>query len=141
MTASRNLTFDSSFETRRVLAHLRDAVEDTDLGHAEIESRAGFSPGYLSQLFAANIELKITHVLALLAALEIDTAAFFQALFPRQRDTGGVHLPAHHDAASVYGFGIESLASLRQRLERFEDALCDLYDSGVLDESETEPPG
>ncbi len=140
MSATRDLASDAQFETRRIIAILRDAVADADLGHSEVESRAGFSPGYLSQLLAANIELKLSHILAILAALEIDAATFFQASFPQRRDAGDIHLPAHHDAASVYGFGIESLASLRQRLERFEDALCDLCDTGVLGESEKEPP-
>lgn len=110
-------------ETRRLLGHLRDLVLDTDLPHRTIEHRAGLSPGYLAQLFAGNVDLKMAHVLGVLDAIGLPAASFFRALHPVPSAVRGVDLPADEELASVYGFGIESLERLRERLEHFEDAL------------------
>jgi len=129
-------TSDPQRANRHLLKHLRDVIADTGFTHRELEARTGLSRGYLSQLFANNITLKVSHVLLVLDALEIDPGSFFAALYPPPRWVSGVRLPADHDLASVYGFGIEALARVRQRLERCEGALCDLHDTGVFTDEE-----
>ena len=110
-------------ETRRVLARLRETIDDTSYSRREVEQRAGFSPGYLAQLFAENIELKMEHVISILIAAGHEPSRFLRALHPVPADGRRLRLPSDQDVASVYGFGIESLASLRERLDRFEGAL------------------
>ncbi|RMH16031.1 MAG: XRE family transcriptional regulator [Acidobacteria bacterium] len=131
-------TLEPHAETRRVLRHLRDVIEDADMTQRQIESRAGFSRGYLSQLLAQNIDLKYRHVLAVLEAVGIAPATFFARVFPppESRPPRGrpLELPPDHQAANVYGFGIEAVQELRQRLERCEDALVTLHESGVIDD-------
>ncbi len=113
---------------------LRAWVLDSDLPHRQIEGQAGFSPGYLSQVLAGKIELKLVHIFALLEALDRSPAMLFQSLYGEDADQEVIALPDDRDVASVYGIGIESLERLRARLERCEDVLTELPDTVAREE-------
>lgn len=132
---------DPEAENARTLRALRDLVEDSDLGHATIEERAGFRRGYLTQVLGGHIQLKLWQVLAVLAALGSPAHRFFAELYPRRpatapagrpraarppagAPTAAPALPLTRDVLRIYGFGLESLAALRRRLEACEAELA-----------------
>lgn len=124
-------------ETRRALAFLRDLIEDSDLLQREIEDRAGFSRGYLSQLLNGHIDLKVRHLEPLFEALGLLPGHFFGALFPpvrrRVRRAGPrPELKVSKDVIRIYGFGIAEARELRQRLERCEERLEELARSDAV---------
>lgn len=113
----------------RVLRALRDAVEDSDLAYAAIETRAGFERGYLSQLLTGHIELKVHHVFGVLRAIGRRRGAFFAALFPveasavRSSPVFTQALRGGFDVVRVYSAGIDAVEDMRPRLLRCERAL------------------
>jgi len=132
-------------DIRRVLRHLRDLIEDTELTQAEIERRAGLSAGYLGQLLGGRVDLKFRHVLAVLAVLAVPASRFWGAVFPRAHRQlpylSHGHWPAvttqlggQQEVVRLYGFGIESVERLRRRLESCESDLVELLESGLLEE-------
>jgi len=129
-------------ESRRALDAVRRAILASPLSQRRVEKRAGFSRGYLSQLLAGNLDLKLGHLLAMLEALELPPGRFFSGLFPDNRraalaafrarsQRGEVEAP--RDMAALHDLGLESLAALRGRLERCERAIAELEDLGILD--------
>lgn len=124
-------------ETARVLRRLADLVEDSDLRRYEIEDRAGFNKGYLSQLLWGNVELKVWHVHALLGALGRNPAEFFGALFPMPRPpmsaATATGLRVNADVVCIYSLGIEAVESLRARLDVCEQGLRRLLADGLLE--------
>ncbi len=71
-------------EAGRLRAMLRALIRAAGLSNREVERRMGFSThsGYLSRLFHGSRELKVHQVLAILAAVELPPANFFQAAYP-----------------------------------------------------------
>lgn len=115
-------------ETARVLRRLADLVEDSDLRWREIETRAGFSRGYLSRLLSGRAELKVWHVSALLSALGLEKPPeFFAALYPRRHPAAlpvtAAGLRVNADVVCIYSLGIEAIEQLRARLAVCERAL------------------
>ncbi|MEM7349581.1 MAG: helix-turn-helix transcriptional regulator [Acidobacteriota bacterium] len=104
----------------------------------EIEQRAGFSSGYVSQMLNGHIEIKVRHLLVVLDAIEVRPAELFLQLYPRRRDrasevlatfkrrSGRFESSLARELARLYGYGIESLEDLEDRLERCEDVLSEL---------------
>ena len=132
---------DSIDEADRVLALVRDLVEDSDLGRGEIERRAGLSRGYLARILSGRVDLKLWQLIGLLEALDRNPAEFFASAFPRPRPPSArrdprtvADLTVNKDIVRVYSMGIESVRELRTRLERCERALAELRESGWLDE-------
>ncbi len=132
-------------ETRRALACLRDLVEDSDIPHGEIERRLAFSRGYLSRLLTGSIDLKLWQLVAILDTLGQTPAKFFSELYPRRpppklrmrrKPRTAAGLTVTRDVVLVYGFGIDAIRDLGQRLERCEQALTKLSRSGVPDRRE-----
>lgn len=96
----------------------------------DLEERAGFSRGYLSQILGGHLPLRVEHLLAMILALDLEPAEFFDGLFsdsrfrlrqpgqpPRRRDaTQALAL----ELAKRYGVGLESLDDLLRRLEDYE---------------------
>lgn len=124
-----------------VLAELRRLVRASELSQRKIEERAGFSKGYLSQLLAENLDLKVWHLLAILEVLEVSPADFFLQLYPSRRypaleEFQRLSRPLSEKTDRVleglYAFGVESLRDLRGRLERCETAIGQLHDKGLL---------
>ncbi len=124
---------DVGEEAQRVLRHLRDRVEDSDLPRREIERRLGLHGGYLSQLLSGGIELKYWHLIAVLEAIGYPWARFFAEVFPRRGRRRSPQLAArlrvNRDVVRIYGIGVETVRDLRRRLERCEELLLRL-DSG-----------
>ncbi len=139
---------DARSTTLRILESLRLSIYLSKTTQREIERRVGFSRGYLSQLLGGTVDLKLWQLLAILHAIEMEPAAFFAELFPRRRNLEILdrfhrqardrEKPLSLELARLYGFGIESVAEFRQRLERCEDALEELAELGLVDDAEPE---
>lgn len=124
-------------ETRQALAYLRDLIEDSDLLQRQVEDRAGFSRGYLSQLLNGHIDLKVRHLETLFEALGLLPGQYFGALFPparrRVRRSGPrPELKVSKDVIRIYGFGIAEARELRRRLEQCEERLEELARSDAV---------
>lgn len=131
-------------ESRRLLEHLRLLVYLSPLRQRQIEERAAFSRGYLSQLLCGNIDLKFQHLIRILNATDTAPAIFFADLYPAapaalrsslQRFRGRSEpfdASLRVQLLRMYGMGLESLADLSERLERCEDAFSELETRGVL---------
>lgn len=74
----------SSPQVERMLLILRSAVRMSQLSNREVERRLGWSSGYLSRLFAQDMELKVDHVLSICAAIGFGPEELFRAVFPRK---------------------------------------------------------
>ena len=71
-------------EIQRLLHVLRVAMRILDVSNRDVEKKLGFSYGYLSRLFAGNIELKVDHILQIVEVLGLTPAEFFQLAYPRK---------------------------------------------------------
>lgn len=121
------------------MRHLQDLIEDSDVPRREIEARSGFTRGYLAQLLCGNIDLKLSHLARILAALGKTPARFFGGLYPvppprRRGPRSRTRLVVTRDIADIYGCGVESVRELRLRLAHCEEALWELKTSGILDD-------
>lgn len=125
---------DDALGVSRLLGHLRDLVEDSDVPRREIDRRLGYSEGYLSQLLAGTVDLKFRHLIGILDAVGCRPQDFFARTFPRPRPRPGPEterwtvgldkaLAADRDVVGIYGFGIDAVRELRRRLERCEARL------------------
>jgi transcriptional regulator with XRE-family HTH domain len=133
-------------EIRLILQELRRIIKRSDLNQREVEDLAGFSRGYLSQLLAGNLDLKVWHVLSVLKAFQIPPGEFFGRIYPARPPVNALEefaersMPVAEDLdqalATLYRVGIESLSDLRQRLERCERALAELEAQGLLTTNE-----
>ncbi len=63
-------------ETLKVTLHL------LDITNRAVETKNGWSPGYLSRLFGGNVELRLDHVFAILDAIGVSAAEFFLLAYP-----------------------------------------------------------
>ena len=132
------MQMDPQEEPRRLVQRLRLAVHLSPCTQRAIETRAGLSRGYLSQILNGHVEIKIWHLLVILDAIGTRPADFFFQLFPRRRHRTrkilkglalagrGLERPLVLELARLYGYGLESLEELELRLERCEDALAEL---------------
>lgn len=135
---------DVGSEVRRTLERLRFLIYMSSLNQRQVEARAGFSKGYLSQLLGGNIELKFRHLIAILDAAGVEPGAFFADLYPRrpnrllqaldgfQSRSRPFDRPLRIQLARLYGIGLESLADLCERLDRCEDAFSELESMGIF---------
>ena len=147
MTRRRTDTKDM---TLRIRERIRLRILRSDLTQSAVESRVGFSRGYLSQLLHGTVEIKYWHVLAILHAIELEPSEFFGELFPRRRHPALESLDdvarqseegsLTHELAQLFGFGIETMAKLRERLALCEEAIDELTDLGVLPEDDGGKP-
>lgn len=139
-----------------LLTRLRLRIHYAPSTQRELEERAGFSKGYLSQILHGNIDLKLSHLLAVIDALEVDPADFFAELFDERRfaahsllslgrrggerggergseRSGARSTPLGLELARLYGLGLESLDELLRRLDRCEAAFRELEERGLLE--------
>ncbi len=131
-------------EVRRLLERLRFLVYFSPLRQRQIEKRARFSRGYLSQLLCGNIDLKFQHLVRILNATEVAPSTFFSELYPAAPSALKASLQRFRHRSEpldpsfrmqllrLYGLGLESLADLSERLERCEDVFSELETLGVL---------
>jgi len=138
-------------EIGRIRARLRSIIHLAPVTQRQVEQRAGFSRGYLSQLMCGNIDLKYHHLMRILEVLDTSAGAFFAELYPGRpsRLLGALATfrrrsrPLDHhlrvQLARLYGLGLASLDDLSERLDRCEDALAELEALGFFDHSGTRP--
>ena len=128
--------------THRILDRIRLLIYLSDTTQREVESRVGFSRGYLSQILGGTVEIKYWQLLAILQAIDFEPSEFFAKLFPRRRHPALEVLddfrrqagePLSRDLAELFAYGIESIVDFRERLERCEDALEELAILGILE--------
>jgi len=129
---------DARNETLRLLQGLRLLIQRSEHSQTKIEERARFSRGYLSQLLNGHVEIKLWHLLVTLEALGVSPADLFFQLFPRHRSrvpevlegfrssSGKMDKSLMMELARLYGYGIESVEDLTQRLGRCEEVLDEL---------------
>lgn len=137
---------DRNPEVVPVLEAIRTMIRRSDLSQRMVEVRAGFSKGYLSQLLAHNLDLKMWHVLAILDVFDVQVADFFEDVFPRPKrmTLGGTALDDFVNGAEplpddiedsinrLYRLGVESLTEMRMRLGRCEKAVDQLEARGIV---------
>jgi len=60
-------------------------MQAAGLTRKDLDQRLGAGPGYVSQVLKGRMELKLRHILAILRALDVEPALFFQTLYPESR--------------------------------------------------------
>lgn len=131
--------------TLAVVARLRWRIQCSSFTQRSLERRLGFSKGYLSQVLRGQVDLKITHLFAMLEVLGVDPGEFFAEVsedpsYPVRSLETQIGTSARPDRdigvglARLYSFGLQSLDDFEKRLERCEDALSEARTLGLLDE-------
>ena len=72
-------------EVRRATKLLETVMQAAGLTRKDLDQRLGAGPGYVSQVLTGRMELKLRHILAILRALDVEPALFFQTLYPDAR--------------------------------------------------------
>ena len=98
----------------RLREELRLRVRGSDVTQRAIEAANGFTRGYLSQVLQGHVTLTARHVFGILFALGIEPGTFFRRFFgdPHERP--------------------ETLSEIRERMARYDDALKQLEEKGLL---------
>ncbi len=124
--------------TERALEELRRLIHLSGTSQRKLEKLVGFSKGYLSQLLARNLDLKVWHVLALLDALDQAPGEFFARVYPWRRRLAlesfrRSSLPLSEETdellGRLYRHGVDSLDELHDRVERCEQMLAKMTSS------------
>lgn len=71
-------------DVRWILDTLKTSLRLLEVTNREIENKMGWSHGYLSRIFAGNIELRVEHILEVLGILRLHPAEFFDLVYPQQ---------------------------------------------------------
>lgn len=131
-------------QARPVLEEIRRLARVSGMSQRQVEERAGFSGGYLSQLLSERLDLKAWHVLAILDAIECEPGEFFSSVYPDrprfpalrhfQETSQPLSQETNEVLGKLYGGGVESLQNLRRRLSRIEKAVVELESKGFLRE-------
>ena len=117
---------------REVTEALQRAIRQAGLSYAEVERRLGMGRDYLRQLLAGRVDLKVKHVLAVLAAIGVEPAGFFAEHF-------GPPSLASVEARTGYAFRPEFPASLLRVQSGVLWFLArKLRDKGLLTDEEVE---
>ncbi len=125
------------------MEEFRQRIKQSPWSQRQVETKAGFSRGYLSQLLAGNLDLKVWHVLAILEVLEHNPGEVFAKVFPPPRrglrsldEFAERSQPLNEETdellAQLYDRGVESLEELRGRIVRCERAVAQLEELGLL---------
>ena len=72
-------------EVRRATKLLETVMQAAGLTRKDLDQKLGAGPGYVSQVLTGRMELKFRHILAILHALDVEPAVYFQTLYPENR--------------------------------------------------------
>lgn len=103
---------DIEERVERARDELKNLLRDQKISQRAVETRCGWSRGYLSQVFQGRITLTLAHVLAILDAAETSAVEFFQSL---------------DDAPNPL-----LLDEIRNRLEQYDAQFDELRRKGLL---------
>jgi transcriptional regulator with XRE-family HTH domain len=117
---------------RELAEALRRKIRLAGLSYSEVERRLGMGRDYLRQLLAGRVDLKVKHVLGVLAAIGVEPADFFAELLGP---------PTLASVASRTGYAFEP--EFPARLLRVQSAALwflarKLRDKGILTDDEVE---
>lgn len=107
---------------------LKSAISALGLTLKETERRLGLSQGYLTRLFAGQIDLKVDHVAQIARVLEVEPEELFRLAFPPSQDEPTLRVMRLREA-----FGVPvperlpaSLSGIEKEIERIvKRALAD----------------
>jgi len=85
MRYTNGMTMTIDDEVRRATKLLETVMQAAGLTRKDLDQKLGAGPGYVSQVLTGRMELKLRHVIAILRALEVEPAVFFQTLYPENR--------------------------------------------------------
>lgn len=71
-------------EARRIARQLSQLIRAQGRSQRSIEEELGLGSAVLSKMLNGTIRLQVSHVLMILAALEISPGQFFRALYPKE---------------------------------------------------------
>ncbi len=100
---------------KRLRRELRRLVRESDETQRSIEVANGFTRGYLSQVLQGHVTLTARHVFGILFALAVPPGRFFSRFFG-ERSAGAD----------------TSLSEIRERMSRYDAALKQLEEKGLL---------
>ena len=119
-------------DVKAVADHLRLCLQIKRITMRSVEEQLGMGEGYLGQLLRGNLDLKVKHVMAVLAAIGMGPDEFFSSLYgspspaafvqpafsgPPRFDLGG--MPARRPGEIVPGVSEERLdRAIRESLAR-----------------------
>jgi transcriptional regulator with XRE-family HTH domain len=90
-------------QTTRLNQVLKTSIRALGLTLREVERRLGMSRGYLSRLFAGEMDLKVDHVVEIAEILGIEPEEIFRLAFPSSPAE-----PGHVTVRLREAFGVES---------------------------------
>jgi len=76
-------------EVKRAARLLETMMKMAGVNRQELDQRMGAGRGYSSQVLSGRMELKYRHILAMLAALDVEPVTFFGILFPQREELLG----------------------------------------------------
>lgn len=79
--AEPSRALDVDFEVGRLRDRLWVKIAESEISQREVARRMGAHPDYVNQVLRGNLELKVEHVLGILAALKVQPVAFFEELY------------------------------------------------------------
>lgn len=135
-------------DVKPILEALRLMIRRSELSQRQVEEAAGFSRGYLSQLLAQNLDLKVWHLLSILDLFDEHPGDFFDRVRPGSRRPDPLADFASRSASSgdelldsidrLYHVSVDSLSQLRRRLERVDGAMEELEARGLIEPARDE---
>jgi len=69
-------------DSAQLIEGLTATLRAAKIRRAEIERRLGWSAGYVSRLLKGTIEMRLSHLFAILRAIEVPPSEFFRYVFP-----------------------------------------------------------
>ena len=76
-------------EVKRAARLLETMMKMAGVNRQELDQRMDAGRGYSSQVLSGRMELKYRHILAMLAALDVEPATFFGILYPPREELLG----------------------------------------------------
>ena len=102
---------DPSTEVEALAHHLRLCIQARRLTMRSVEDQLGMGVGYLGQLLRGNLDLKVKHVMAVLAVIGMEPAEFFSSLYEGTLPVAAA--PSHRAPAGPPRFDLDRLRTLR----------------------------